>query len=206
MGRGFRWWLAASSTQPNRSAGRYPDGADNDNNSHDFLLQNTTTLSAASAVGSNNIKVASVADFSIGQKIIIGAGLNGESAIIATIGTAGSTTVGAATDSGATTIAVDGVEGLSAGQTISIGSGANGEKAVVASITVGRRRFGSRSTGPIDTIAVTVPLKHAHAVGAQVSGSGITFAAPLTMPHDNGAQVASDIPTPGEPNHYVRKP
>jgi hypothetical protein len=51
-----------------------------------------------------------------------------------------------------------------------------------------------------------MPLKYAHAVGAQVSGSGITLAAPLTMAHDNGAQVASNVPTPGEPNLYIRKP
>ena len=52
---------------PNRSAGRFPDGLDTDSNCSDFLLQTATTLSAASAAGATNIKVASVADFSAGQ-------------------------------------------------------------------------------------------------------------------------------------------
>lgn len=206
MRRGFRWWLASSTIQPNKSAGRYPDGADTDSNCSDFLLQNTVTLLAASPAGSNNIKVASVADFSIGQKVIVGSGSNSETAVIATIGTAGGTTVGTAAKVGATVISVTSVEGFSAGQTITIDSGANIEKAVVSSIAAGRRRYGDRSNNPIDSITVTVPLIHAHAVGAQVSGSGITFAAPLTIAQDNGSAVASNIPTPGEPNQYVRKP
>jgi hypothetical protein len=43
-------------------------------------------------------------------------------------------------------------------------------------------------------------------VGAQVSGSGITLNSPLTKTHENGAQVASYLPTPGAPNQYFRKP
>jgi hypothetical protein len=169
-------------------------------------VQNTVTLSAPAAAGSNNIKVASVADFITGQKIIIGSGTNSETAVIATIGTAGGTTVGTATRAGTKVILVSGVEGFSAGQTITIGSGANRETAVVASIAVGRRRFGDRNLTPTDTIAVTMPFKYMHAVGAQVSGSGITLAAPLTMAHDIGTQVAGNLPTPGKPNQYTRKP
>jgi hypothetical protein len=206
MSRGFRWWLSSSTTQPNRSAGRYPDGDDSDSNCRDFFLQNTTTLSAASVVGSNNIKVASVADFIIGQKIIIGSGSNSETAAIAIIGTAGGTTVGTATDVGTTVIPVAGVEGFSAGQAITVDNGASRETTIVASIIVGRRRFGSRNNGPIDSITVAVPLTKAHDVGAQVSGSGITLASPLTMAHDNGTQVASNVPTPGMPNQYTRRP
>ena len=206
MSRGFRWWLSSSTTQPNRSAGRYPDGADRDNNGRDFLLQNMTTLSAVSVVGSNNIKVASVSDFSIGQRIIIGTGVKSETAIIATIGTAGGTTVDTATDVGATVIPVAGVEGFSVGQTIAIDSGLNHEMAVVSSITVGRPRFGSRNIRPIDSITVATPLTKAHDAGVQVSGSGITLATPLNRVHDSGTQVANNVPTPGEPNQYFRKP
>jgi non-reducing end alpha-L-arabinofuranosidase len=204
MSRGFR--SSSSTSQPNRSAGRYPDGADSDNNCRDFLLQNTITLSAASAAGSNNIKVASVTNFSIGQKIIIGTGTNSETAVITAIGTAGGTTVGTATTAGATIMPVAGVEGFSAGQNITIDNGANRETAIIASITAGRRRFGVRSNSPIDSITVTVPLKFAHIVGAQVAGSGLTLAPSLTKAHDNAAQVASNVPTPGEPNQYIRKP
>jgi hypothetical protein len=206
MGRGFIWWLTSSTTRPNKSAGRYPDGKDNDSNCSDFLLQNTTTLSAASIAGSNNIKVASVADFSIGQKIIVGSGENSETAIIAIIGTAGGTAVGTATNVGTTVIPVDGVEGFNTGQTITIDTGANRETAVIASIIVGRRRFGSRNNGPIDSITVTVPLTKAHDAGAQISGSGVTLAKPLSKVHENGTQVSCNVPTPGKPNEYIRKP
>ena len=90
-GFGGRGGPAASA--PNRSAGRFPDGADTDSNCRDFLLQTATTLPADSAAGANNIKVASVADFGAGQTIIIDTGANRETAVIATVGTAGGTTV-----------------------------------------------------------------------------------------------------------------
>ncbi len=163
--------------RPIRSAGRFPDGADTDSNCTDFLLQPATTLSAASAAGATNIKVASVADFAAGQTIMIDTGANLETAVIATVGTAGATTVGTATDVGATVIPVASAIGFSAGQTITIDSGANHETAVVASTTGGRRGGGGA------TITVAAPLTLAHAAGAQVSGTGIT----LTARIDQGA-------------------
>jgi hypothetical protein len=185
---------------PNRSAGRFPDGADTDSNCTDFLLQPATTISAASATGATNIKVATVTDFASGQTIAIDSGANAENATIATVGTAGATTVGSATNGGATVIPVASGFGFSAGQTITIDSGANAETAVVASTTGGGRGGGG-------TIVVAAPLKAAHAAGAQVSGSGITLTAGLTKPHAAGAQVASGVPTPGAPNqYYPRRP
>ena len=92
--------------------GRFPDGSDADSLCTDFLMQTATTLSAASAAGATNIKVASVADFAAGQTIMIDAGANLETAVIATVGTAGATTVGAATDAGATVIPVASADGL----------------------------------------------------------------------------------------------
>jgi hypothetical protein len=206
MGRGFRWWLSSSAAQPDRSAGRYPDGNDSDSNCSDFLLQNTTTLLAASAAGSDNIKVASVEEFTTGQKLFIGTGTDRETAVVAIVGTAGGTTLGASTGAGTTVIPVAGVEGFSAGQTITLDNDANLETAVVASITAGHRRFGRTDNSTSDSITVTMPLKLEHAAGAQVSGSGITLATPLTVAHDNGTQVAGNVPTPGEPNRYRRKP
>jgi hypothetical protein len=194
--RGFR--PSSSASQPDRSAGRYPDGADSDNNCYDLV---------ASEAGSNNIKVASVAGFSVGQKIIIGTGTNSETAVIKTVGTTGGTTVGTATKVGTTVIPVASTEGFGTGQTITIDGGANLETAVVASITAARRRFGIRSNNsPMDSITVAVPLAYGHNAGAQVSGSGITLATPLAKTQDNGAQVASNVPTPGGPNQYNRKP
>src|ERR1019366_8307764 len=71
---GFGGAAAPASSAPDRSAGRFPDGLDTDSNCTDFLLQPATTLSAASAAGATNIKVASVADFGAGQTIMIDTG------------------------------------------------------------------------------------------------------------------------------------
>ena len=130
---GFGGAGAQPTASPNRSSGRFPDGADTDSNCNDFLLQTVTTLAAASAVGANNIKVASVADFAPGQTIVIDTGANQETAIVATVGTQGATTVGTATAAGATVIPVASAAGFTAGQTITIDSGANLETAVVVS-------------------------------------------------------------------------
>jgi hypothetical protein len=197
---GFGGPAAPAASAPDRSSGRFPDGLDTDSNCTDFLLQPATTLSAASGAGATNIKVANVADFAAGQTIMIDPGANLETAVIATVGTAGATTVGTATNVGATVIPVAGGAGFTAGQTITIDSGANQETAVVASATGGGR--GGRGGGA--TITVAAPLKSAHTAGAQVSGSGITLTAALTRAHASGAQVSSDAPTPGAPNKYYR--
>ena len=195
-----------STGKTDKSAGRFPDGADSDNNCSDFMLQKSITLAAAATAGSVNIKVSSVTDFSIGQKIIIDTGTKSEMAVITTIGTPGATTVGSATNVGAKVIPVNSVEGFGTGQTITIDNGINQETAVVASIVAGRRRFGSRTVSPTDTIIITMPLKIEHTPGAQISGSGITLTRPLTMEHERSVQVAGNIPTPGAPNQYYRKP
>ncbi len=208
MGGGGRQGFNPSASQPNRSAGRYPDGVDTDFNCRDFAVQNTITLLAAAPAGSNNIKVASVAGLSIGQKVIVDAGANSETAVIAVIGTTGGTTVGTATAAGATVIPVASVKGFSAGQTITIDNGANRETAVVASVTAGRPNFGGGNNTQNITSSITIiaPLTKAHDAGVQVSGSGLTLASPLTRAHASGAQIASNVPTPGEPNQYTRRP
>ena len=111
-GGGFGGRGGQAGPTPSRSAGRFPDGADTDSNCRDFLLQTASTLSADSAVGANNIKVASVADFGAGQTIMIDTGANRETAVIATVGTAGGTTVGTATEVGATAIPVASAAGF----------------------------------------------------------------------------------------------
>ena len=119
-------------------------------------MQPATTLSAASAAGATNIKVASVAGFDAGQTIMIDTGANLETAVIATVGTAGATTVGTATDVGATVIPVASAIGFSAGQTITIDSGANPETAVVASVT--RLRRPPQSPSPRRSLMRTRPV------------------------------------------------
>jgi hypothetical protein len=182
---------------PHRSAGRFPDGNDTDSNCTDFLLQSATTLSAASTVGATNIKVANVADFAAGQTIMLDTGANLETAVLASVGTAGASTAGTATNVGATVIPVGNAAGFSAGQTISIDNGTNQETAIVASAAGGGRGGGA-------SITVTAPLKFAHAIGVQVSGSGITLTAALVKAHASGAPVAGNVPTPGVPNQYFR--
>jgi hypothetical protein len=206
MSRGFRMGPSAPTSQPDRSAGRYPDGADSDFNCRDFLMQNSITLLSPAAAGSNNIKVASVADLSTGQKIIIGKGTNSETAVIVAVGTPGGTTAGTSANAGKKVILVASVEGFNPGQSITIGNGKNLETVVIAAVAPGRRRFGGAPGNvPADTIKVTTSFKYGHASGSQVSGSGITLADPLTMAHENGTQIASNLPTPGEPNQYIRK-
>jgi hypothetical protein len=194
---GFGGRGGAASSMPDRSTGRFPDGADTDSNCADFRLPPATMLPAGSAAGATNIKVASVADFAAGQTILIDTGANSETAVIATVGSAGATEAGAATEVGATSIPLAGPAGFANGQTIAIDAGANQEAAVVTAIAGGRG--GAR-------ITLAAPLAHAHAAGAQISGTGITLAGPLTKAHDSGAQVVSDLPTPGAPNHYFRRP
>jgi uncharacterized protein YuzE len=200
--RGFR--PGAPVIQPNRSAGRYPDGADNDFNCSDFMVQSAISMLAPAEAGSKNIKVGSLADFGIGQKIIIGYGSNSEIATIASVGTSGATTMVATTKQGARVIPVASAEGFNAGQTFTISNGSDKETAIVSSIITARRRFGS-TNNPADSIAITTPLKFAHNSGAQVYGSGITLASPLKLAHENGTQVAGNIPTPGGPNKYSKK-
>jgi hypothetical protein len=188
---GFR---QASAVATNQSAGRFPDGADTDSNCTDFLTQAAATLSAAAEAGATNIKVASVEGFEAGQQVMIDTGANMENAVIATVGTSGGTIVSTATDAGATSIPVANAIGFRDSQTITIDSGADSETAVITSI----RRFGGAP------VIVVSPLTHAHAAGAQVSGTGITLTAALTQAHVSGAQVTDNLPTPGAPNRYRR--
>jgi hypothetical protein len=185
----------ASTGATNRSAGRFPDGADTDSNCGDFLLQPGTTLSSAVASGANNIKVAGVANFKAGQTVLIDTGTEIETVVIESVGTAGATTANAAVSAGASVIPVGSVMGFAAGQTILVGSGAEQETAVVASVT-----FGFRNS----SITIAAPLKSAHTAGTAVSGTGITLKSALTKAHGSGTQVALTLPTPGAPNQYVR--
>jgi sRNA-binding protein len=192
---------------PSRSYGRYPDGNDTDSNCTDFLIQSSSSLSASSASGATNIKVASVADLTVGQKITIDMGANIETATITMVGTTGATTLATATTPGAFIIPVTNVAGFATGQSISIDNGSNSETAIIAAITPAPRGGPGGNPGGIRaTIKIVTPLSKPHDAGAQFSGSGITLASPLTKAHNSGAQIASFLPTPGAPNQYLKKP
>ena len=180
----------------NTSAGRYPDGRDTDSNCDDLVTAPATTLATSAALGARNIKVGSVEGFGPGETIRIDAGANFETAVIATLGTAGGTTMDVGTAAGATVLHVGNPMGFRNDQAIMIGSGAEAESATIAFVTLWDR-----------TINVNAPLAHAHAAGAEVSGTGITLAAPLKLAHPREAQVTGSISTPGGPNHYfVKRP
>jgi non-reducing end alpha-L-arabinofuranosidase len=191
-GAAMNFGRSIAAARTNTSAGRFPDGADTDSNCDDFFTQAAATLSVATATGATNIKVESVEGFKTGQSITIDTGAASETAVIGTVGTAGATTAVAATAADATIIPVANAIGFRAGETITIDTGANAETAVIASI----RRFGGGS------ITFKAPLAHAHAAGAQVSGTGINLTSSLTRAHAVGAQVADYAPTPGAPNQY----
>ncbi len=143
-------------------------------------------------------------DFGAGQTIMIDTGANRETAVIATVGTAGGTTVGTATEAGATVIPVANAIGFSAGQTITIDSGANLETAVVVSDPP---RLPGRLPGP------PWPRRHHHRrraahLCARGRRGGLRH---RHHPHhgiDPGAcqrgAGLQQCPTPGAPNRYYR--
>ncbi len=178
----------------NSSAGRRADGQDSDSNCIDFAVSAATNMPLGAANGTSNIKVTSITDFHAGQTVLIDTGANRETAVIATVGTAGATSAGVTVNSGATAIPVANVTGFTVGETITIGNDASGETAVVAAATNGRG-------GP--SLTLNAPLARNHAAGAFIAGTGIELGSALAKSHAPGAQVVTDLPTPGEPNRYL---
>lgn len=175
------------------SAGRFPDGRDTDSNCVDFRIPDATVLAVEAMAGATNIKVEAVAGFHAGQKVTIGSGNQAETARVADVGAAGSAALRRAAPKGANNLEIMGGRHFREGQSITIDSGPNAETGVVLSV---------RFAGPAATIALASPLGFMHEIGAQVSGTGITLAAPLTRAHAAGDQMTSDLPTPGAPNRY----
>ncbi len=174
----------------NRSAGRFPDGADSDSNCTDFSVQAVSTLPTGSIAGSTRLKVASVTGFRPSEEITVDTGDNVEKAAIAAVGSAGATTMSEAIAAGAMVVPVANAFGFRPSQIILIEDGGASESAVVTSI----RRFNGVA------ISIGAPLKHSYIAGSQVSGTGLTLTSALTRTHAAGAQVTDNLPTPGAPN------
>ena len=174
----------------NRSAGRFPDGADTDSNCTDFVVAPATVLPFGATAGSTTVKVASVAGFHAGEKVLIGTAADRESAVVANVGTAGATTASNAVPAGSTTIPVSSPFGLENGQTITVGTGADAETVTITAI---RRSAES-------AIVIAAPIKQAHAAGTEVYGTGLTLSSALTRAHAAGTQVGANFPTPGDAN------
>ncbi len=173
-----------------RSAGRFPDGADTDSNCMDFVVAPATVLPFGSKAGSTILQVADVTGFRAGETVLIDAGAEAERAAVSNVGTGGGTTTSKDVAAGEKTIPVVSPFGFRNGQTITVGSGADAETMTVAAI----RRF----EGP--SIVLEAPLKQAHGPGSQVSGTGLTLGSPLTRVHAARSTVRVNSPTPGSAN------
>ena len=121
----------------------------------------TTTLSAASAAGATNIKVASITAMVAGQTINIDTGGSSESGVIQSVGTAGATGTGVTLTAPLSLAHASGSPVTPAGQQITVDTGAAAETATIR--TVGTA--GATGTG----VTLTAPLAAAHASGAQVN-------------------------------------
>lgn len=215
-GRGGRGGFGAQPQQPAAqpwvSSGRYPDGADSDDNRADFHVQTSSTIADAAAKGSVNFKVTGTDFFRLGQTIWIGSGANKEQVKVAVVGTPGYTRLSEAVQAGENVIKVASAQGFNAGQILELESAAGKEKVTVAEVKIVQRRgfgfggFGGRGQQqgpqPSDEITLAQPLANSYSAGDELAGSGITLGAPLMNDHAAGEPVAYSIPTPGAPNRY----
>ena len=183
---------------PDISFGRYPDGADNDENQFDFSAQKSFSLSAPVNPGDVNIKINSVDGIIIGQRLFLGP--DAEPVIAANIGTPGYAPLAVAAPAGSTKLSVSGVQGFSVGQTVYVGD----EKAEIASVKAARRNmWGPVPAVPVyDEVILAAPLKQSHGTGDALAGTGITVSSPIKGAYAAGASVAGAVPTPGAPNRY----
>lgn len=135
-------------------------------------------LAFPAAAGDTNIKVTGVGSLVVGDTLFIDTGANLETVTVTEVGTAGGTVLSAAANAGDTQINVASTAGFSVGDEITIDSGASLETRNIDRVDSRRNR-----------ITVVVPLDFAHAPGAQVSGSGITFTPALAYDHAEGAAI-----------------
>ena len=178
------------------SAGRFPDGADADDNKTDFRVQQGLNLALAAAAGQTNIKVSSVQGLREGAPIVVGRGAEAEVLSVAKLGSAGATTLQGAAGAGAKSLLVASAQGFTPGQEILVGE----ESATVAEVIMPR---GWWMRGPQEQkLVLTAPLRKAHKAAETVAGTGVTLSAPLQAAHAAGAAVATGQPTPGAANQY----
>ena len=192
-GRGF----AIPAVQASLSAGRFPDGADMDDNKNDFFAQRSWTLAIEAKEGDTNVKISSVQGINEGEPIVIGRGEDAEVFLVTSVGSAGGTQLSSAAGAGSRSITVASAMGFVVGQDILVGE----ESAVVAEVIVPR---GWRMSGAAaeNKLVLRSPLRKTHKASEIVSGTGVTLSAPLRADHSAGSPAASGQPTPGEANSY----
>ena len=179
------------------SAGRYPDGADLDDNKFDFRIQQALNLAAGVTPGENNVKVSSTVGLVEGSSIVIGQGENAEVLQIVKVGSAGATELNFPAGPGVRTLTVISASGFTPDQEILVG----GEPAVVAEVIVPRGWWMPRGD-VVHKLVLAAPLKKMHKIGETVCGTGITLSGSVSGTFAAGAPVATGQPTPGAANKY----
>ena len=179
------------------STGRWPNGADNDDNMKDFRTQRASNLALAAAAGANNIKVSSVQGLREGSQIVVGRGAEAEVFTISKLGTPGATTLLGFILPGGKSLLVASAMGFTPGQEILIGD----ESAVVSEVIV-PRGYGRNAAPQENRIILKSPVRKLHKVDETVTGTGVTLSAPLKANHAAGAAVATGQPTPGAANQF----
>ena len=195
--RGFGFGMGATPGVPSLSAGRFPDGADLDDNKYDFHVQQGLSLALPAKEGDVNVKVPSIDGLVEGAPIVIGRGPDAEVLEIVKLGSAGGTTLTAAVAPMSRTIVVASAMGFVPGQEILVGE----EEAVVAEAIVPRGWWMPREQ-QVNKLVLQKPLRKIHLVSEPVSGTGVTLSAPLKAAHAAGAPAATGQPTPGAANQY----
>ena len=193
---GRRFGAPAGQVAP-LSAGRFPDGADRDDNKNDFRIQQALNLAQDVPAGALNIKVSSVAGLVGGGQVVVGRGADAEVLTVVELGSAGATVLSAAARPGTRTVSVISAMGFVPGQEILVG----GENAVVSEVVMPRR--GWMPAGPMDSkLVLQAPLRKAHKAEEAVTGTGVTLSAPLKSAYAAGTPVSTGQPTPGAANAY----
>jgi hypothetical protein len=179
------------------SAGRFPDGADRDDNKNDFRVQQALSLALPAEAGKTNVKLQSVAGLAEGAPIVIGRGAEAEVLEVVKVGSAGGTMLADAAAPGSKSLIVASAMGFIPGQTILVGE----EEAVVAEAVVPRGWWMPREQ-QVHKLVLVAPLRWAHPASETVSGTGVMLSAPLKASHAAGAPAATGQPTPGAANQY----
>ncbi len=197
VGRRGGFGMPAPGVTASMSAGRFPDGADRDDNKNDFRVQRTFSISLPAAAGEDNIKMINLQGIRPGASLVIGKGAEAQTVQVATVGSAGATVLATPARPGARTIDVATAQGFVPGQDVLVGE----EKAVVAEVIIPRGRF-MPGMAPRNQLVLRTALRKAHPADEPVSGTGVTLSAPLKAAFAPGAPVATAVPTPGAANQY----
>jgi hypothetical protein len=161
-----------------------------------------TPIATVTPAGTKDLKVAAITGFAAGKKIVIGSGDDAETAVIASVGTAGlggtGITLKAPTkiahvgpvavtqipaQSGSTNLKLVSVAGIAPGDSLTIDTGANTQTVTVTAVGTA----GSDGTGV--TVRPALSGDHTGTVAVHDDGTGVSFKPALAAGHVAGAAV-----------------